>query len=116
MLQYVQGDMQRLDQENSPARALLNRIRDKRVRDIIVDMTQRDPALRLSVSQYLNILQGKSQNNCRDELSEFQGHGITHNYNALFPSYFDSTLYTLYLKLHWEGVTPDSRVNLICQV
>ena len=52
-------------------------------------MTQRDPRKRLAVRDYFSSL-------------------------LLFPAYFDSCLYPLYLKMHWMGSTPDARVDIVC--
>jgi hypothetical protein len=45
--------------EESQARQLLMRIGDVHLRNVIIDMTKKDPEKRLSVSEYLSILQGK---------------------------------------------------------
>jgi hypothetical protein len=36
--------------------------------------------------------------------------------SGVFPKYFGTTLYDLFLSIHWKGATPDDRVGLICQV
>lgn len=79
-------------------------------------MTQKDPASRLSVTEYLDILQGKvsglsmAENTIQAESASLPG-GLD-----VFPPYFDTSLYPLFLKMHWNGATPDERVGLICQV
>lgn len=100
---------------------------------VIADMTQRDPAARLSVSEYLDILQGKIPGLDAASISASAGPPpVPQPASAsgaplppppppasplcVFPAYFDSSLYPLFLKMHWNGVTPDERVNLICQV
>ena len=160
--------LSRLDQdEGSQTRSLLTRVRNTFVRSVIIDMTQRDHAQRLSVSDYLDILQGKTPHSSagatgataysevvstlptpvpaalpttagsqsalpplppldllRPDVADEAavpavpcsniGTTITAT-TAPFPPYFASSLYPLFLKLHWTGVTPDDRVNLICQ-
>ncbi len=95
-------------------------------------MTQKDPASRLSVSEYLDILQGKLAEAQPSDLpvppslptaaARREGTAApTVSLNrssdlATFPAYFDSSLYPLFLKMHWNGITPDDRVNIFCQV
>ena len=120
-------------------------------------MTQKDPNSRLTVSEYLDILQGKTSLldpasalniASTDEptttllpsapqslaSSPVTGSILTEGTVlpprppavsvpsaaqlalTVFPGYFDAGLYPLFLKMHWNGVTPDDRVNLICQV
>ena len=81
-----------LSDDDSPALATLNRIKDPRIRKTISLMTQFAPSARLSVSAYRQILEEK----------------------GVFPSFFSSVLYDLFLKVHWHGTTPDDRVNIIC--
>lgn len=120
-------------------------------------MTQKDPNSRLTVSEYLDILQGKTS---LLDPAAVLAMGVTEPTTTLlpsapaslassptgagsiltegialpprpptsgasaavqaaltvFPGYFDAGLYPLFLKMHWNGVTPDDRVNLICQV
>lgn len=82
-----------LSDDDSPALATLNRIKDPRIRKTISLMTQFAPSDRLSVSAYRQILEDK----------------------GVFPSFFSSVLYDLFLKVHWHGTTPDDRVNIICE-
>lgn len=73
-------------------------------------MTQRDPEKRLRISEYLDILSGKCV---------VKPAGSKEDVDHLrypFPSFFDSFLYPLFLKMHWNGVTPDDRVNIVCEV
>jgi hypothetical protein len=152
--------LSRLDQEDSPARSLLMRIPNVHVRNVriclapcdcvreslihvlslcssqvIIDMTQKDPANRLSVSEYLDILQGKLSGpvdgqpgavvasadvpppppTARTALPPAPPSKGSPDL-ATFPAYFDSSLYPLFLKMHWNGITPDDRVNIFCQV
>ena len=96
-------------------------------------MTQKDPASRLSVSEYLDILQGKLSGGAEAGAEEVlpaapprkastapplaeSSKTCTAAGLVVFPSYFDSSLYPLFLKMHWNGVTPDERVNIIAQV
>jgi hypothetical protein len=143
----------RLDQDDSPARSLLMRIPNVHVRNVrsavlrkvpgdvftfsvctlqvIIDMTQKDPASRLSVSEYLDILQGKLSGAgdgaatgadlpvpppaIRAAVPPTPATKVLPDL-ATFPAYFDSSLYPLFLKMHWNGITPDDRVNIFCQV
>ena len=68
-------------------------------------MTQKNPNSRLTVAEYSNILKGMTS-------LETTEHPVI----PPFPTYFESCLYPLFLKLHWEGVTPDDRVWIVCQV
>lgn len=119
-------------------------------------MTQKDPMSRLTVSEYLNVLQNnvsiKSSPSLPlnditttttslsstllggDQCSLLQpvaSNSVTSTTlpppidgsssnsivgNLAFPHYFNSFLYKLYLNLHWNGITPDDRINIICQV
>ena len=113
-------------------------------------MTQKDPTSRLSISEYLNILQTKSplpspnssfsnslpslnvlppsapletnhppststSSSSSSSSSSLPSCGNIEGYFG-FPPYFNSFLYKLYLNLHWNGITPDDRINIICQV
>ena len=82
-----------LSHADSPALSTLNRIKDPRIRKTISLMTQFSPSDRLSVFSYRHILEEK----------------------GVFPSFFGSVLYDLFIKVHWHGTTPDDRVNIICQ-
>lgn len=111
-------------------------------------MTQRDPDRRLSVQEYLSILQGKwspldegkGDGNKAKEAKHEQSQGpasvsplassillsramahtkdeessVKDNSNP-FPDYFEEFVYPLFLKLHWNGVTPDERLVIICE-
>jgi hypothetical protein len=61
-------------------------------------MTQKDPRKRLSASEYLKILMGRSGG------------------SAPLPQFLESSVYPLFLKLHWNGVTPDDRIKIVCEV
>lgn len=95
--------MNHLDLPGSPARGALDRIGacvgHSQLKKAIVHMTQRDPEKRLSVSEYRHQL----------EISEGTD-------GPSFPAYFSATLYPLFLRLHWEGVGPDQRVAILCEV
>jgi len=82
-----------LSDPDSPALSTLNRIKDPRIRKTISLMTQFPPSDRLSVVSYRRVLEEK----------------------GVFPSFFSSVLYDLFVKVHWHGTTPDDRVNIICQ-
>lgn len=94
--------------EDFPAKQLIMRIQDPLLRQVIIDMTQKDPSKRLSATDYLKILQGKSflKDATINEESKL----------SLFPNYFESCIYPLNMKLHWNGVTPDDRVKIISEV
>ena len=88
-----------LDHSDSPALSALSRIKSDNLRSIIVHMTQRDASKRLSIKEYKNILLGKELHKgikCQE-----------------FPLYFEETLYPLYMDLHWDGMTPDRRVEKV---
>jgi hypothetical protein len=131
-----------LDDDESPAKTLLSRIDNKLVKkvlftfilvshfghdffcvQVVIDMTQRDPTKRLSVSDYIDILSGKLsfQNiveefgNCKSFLESSESTSNISG-NCPFPSHFDSYLYPLYLKMHWNGITPDDRISIVCEV
>jgi phosphoinositide-3-kinase, regulatory subunit 4 len=86
--------MTSLADPESPALSTLNRIQDERIREVIAQMTQHAPCRRMPVKTY------------RADLET----------SGVFPSYFGSTLYELFLSIHWRGATPDDRVGIICQV
>ena len=95
--------MNHLDVPGSPARGALDRIGasvgHSQLKKVIVHMTQRDAEKRLSVSEYRNQLEMKEGEK-----------------EASFPAYFSASLYPLFLRLHWEGVGPDQRVAILCEV
>eukprot|EP01038_Epipyxis_sp_PR26KG_P008875 gene8875-11972_t len=130
MLQYLSDSssnpMQKLDHEDCQAKALLTRIKNKLVRDTIIDMTQRDPNKRLSIPEYLDVLQGKSHlyqfNDASGSTNKQNKKGkpplnVNQDLNSTipFPPYFNEFLYPLFFKLHWQGITPDDRINIICE-
>lgn len=76
-------------------------------------MTQRDPEKRLRISEYLDILSGR----CTVKpVSSKEEATLPDVPKYPFPPFFDSFLYPLFLKMHWNGVTPDDRVNIVCEV
>jgi hypothetical protein len=77
-------------------------------------MTQKDPEKRLSASEYLKVLSGNVEQFSESYAANFFDFR-SQRFHA-FPTYFESCLYPLYLKLHWNGVTPDGRIAIICQV
>ena len=122
MLQYVSSsDFVRLDSDDvalPSVKSLLSRISNSKIREIILDMTQRQPDRRRSVSEYLDILQGKNQSqeaaNKEPNIASASSSAIGES--CCFPPYFDGFLYPLFLKLHWNGITPDLRIHIICEV
>ncbi len=34
----------------------------------------------------------------------------------IFPPYFGGCLYDLFVTLHWQGMLPDTRIDIICSV
>jgi hypothetical protein len=87
----------------------------------VIDMTQKDPNKRLSASDYLKILMGKSiddkeREREREKEKDSSEIGTRASSLSALPEYFDSCIYPLYLKLHWNGVTPDDRIKIICEV
>lgn len=119
MVRYRAGStagMDRLDHEDSPARGCVNRIGSGLVRQVVVDMTQIDPMKRKSVEQYRRVFEGN--------LDLVTGASASHDdssssnddcHSTVFPAYFRDSLYPLFMQLHWQGVTPDDRIGIICQ-
>jgi hypothetical protein len=102
-----------LDMPGSPAKSTLDRVGNiggigLKLKQVIVHMTQKNPSKRHSIADYRKQLEGGEK-----------GNGSS-NENATvdcpFPSYFTSVLYPLYFQLHWEGVGPDQRIAILCQV
>ena len=93
-----------LDLPGSPAKGALDRMGNKagdlQLRKVVVHMTQRDPDNRHSVLEYRKQL----------ELENSGGH------DAPFPPFFNTALYPLFLRLHWEGTGPDQRIGILCEV
>jgi hypothetical protein len=92
------------------------------IRQVVIDMTQRDPTKRLCISDYIDILSGKlnfpnsfSNDNLSNASETSESLSISSG-NCPFPSHFDSYLYPLYLKMHWNGITPDDRISIVCEV
>lgn len=108
----IGGPVQRLDQGDNPAKYLLSRIKNNLIRNVILDMTQRDPRRRLNVTEYLRLLQGKP---VTDDPVDSEQRGEGEGPLAAFPPYFEHCLYPLFLKLHWAGVSPDERIYIICE-
>ena len=77
-------------------------------------MTQKNPAKRLSASDYLRILSGNIEK--VEETAQTTKENRDHPRLIPIPSYFETCIYPLYLKLHWQGVTPDDRIIIICEV
>ena len=138
--------MSHLDVPGSPARGALDRIGgigvgsggDTRsvLRQAIVHMTQRNPRSRLSVQEYRQQLEASrpstssggrpiidssgrptagSGSGSSSSGSSSSGRLIADSI-APFPSYFSSALYPLFMRLHWEGVGPDLRIAIMCEV
>lgn len=125
MLRYLSSpNCNRLDHEDSPARGVMNKISNKIIRDVILDMTQRDPTQRKSVQQYRLLLQGilngavdtnipPSPPSTADK--NMPPTPPLHNANNYpFKSEFEDILLPFYMRLHWCGYTPDDRINIIC--
>lgn len=91
-----------LDLPGSPAKGALERmgtrVGDLQLKEVVVHMTQRDPSKRRSVAEYRQQLENKGSS------------------NAPFPPYFNTALYPLFLRLHWEGTGPDQRIGILCEV
>lgn len=66
---------------------------DEDIKRLVAHMTQRDPKHRRSVREYRE---------------DFESSGS-------FPVYFSGYLYDLYLRIHWEGTTPDDRIRIIAE-
>lgn len=101
--------MSHLDVTGSPAKGALDRIGAgvagnprPELKQLIVHMTQRNPAHRLTVTEYRQQLETPK----RGDSSSDQP----------FPAYFSAALYPLFMSLHWEGVGPDQRIIILCEV
>ena len=118
MVRYKAGSaglsMGRLDHEDSPARASVNKIRGL-VQAVVVDMTQIDPLKRRSVEQYRQIFEGSLKMDSEKEMDYSDGEAGADDKSTIFPAYFRDTLYPLFLQLHWQGVTPDDRIGIVCE-
>jgi hypothetical protein len=94
--------MSHLDLQGSPAKGALDRLgigrENTELKKVVVHMTQRDPDKRLSVAEYRHQLE--------------KGTGT----DTPFPSFFSNALYPLFLRLHWEGIGPDQRIAILCEV
>lgn len=119
MVQYVSlgsngvPTFERLDDENSPCRSLLARIEDPLLRNVIAHMTQLRPEKRLTVKEYRCILEGTMP-----YPGPLVDNGNDHSHSRdqpIFPGYFGSSLFPFYMALHWTGVTPDRRLNMLCR-
>lgn len=128
MLKYLsvsQGStsFERLDQEDSPAKAAVDRISNKLIRKVVLDMTQRDPDRRLTAKEYRYLLQNGITDNQEDLASNNEQLRIFNDpmerikpTETAFPPYFEQLLYPLFLRLHYQGITPDDRIAILCQV
>lgn len=94
--------MSHLDLQGSPAKGALDRLgigrENTELKKVVVHMTQRDPDKRLSVAEYRHQLE--------------KGTGT----ETPFPPFFSNALYPLFLRLHWEGIGPDQRIAILCEV
>jgi len=93
--------------EDNPAKQLLQRIKHPFMRAVITDMTQKIAERRLSVTEYLKILQTSTTQGGAEENT-----GVS----AVLPTYFEHCIYPLYLKLHYQGITPDDRIAILTEV
>ena len=108
--------VERLDHINSPAKSLLDRIANPRVRQVVTHMTQKDPRKRLTVTEYRKVLEGHLSLS-DDRVPGATGGAVKRSADRTmpFPPYFGDVLYPMFLKLHWEGVGPDERIAIICR-
>lgn len=90
--------------EEEDSKQIIMRISDPLLRSVLIHMTQKDASKRLTASQYLKILLDQSDSSDPSESKA-----------STLPSYLENSVYPLYLKLHWNGVTPDDRINIICE-
>lgn len=92
-------------------------------------MTQKNGDRRLSATEYLKILQGIStgstdENNANttDAGNQTESAETTPSAPApnpafaVLPNYFEKCIYPLYLKLHYQGTTPDDRIVILTEV
>lgn len=127
--------MNHLDHSSSPAKGALDRIWAgtgtgvgkeylmSKLKQVVVHMTQRDPDKRLSVAEYREQLEGLKKTSVSDvdtsqtnPTNSKSGNSSDNEREAPFPAYFRDVLYPLFLKLHWEGICPDQRISIICEV
>jgi len=153
MLKYLHLPLSRLDQEDSPVRTLLMRIKNVHIRNVclhhhvlvdhstvnlpaclsvrlpvlpkvVIDMTQKNPADRLSIRDYLDILTctpsiDSTELGLRKMGSSAENGGVSsvvHPVLSGVPLFFDDVLYPLSVQLHWEGATADDKIAIICKV
>lgn len=98
-----------LDHDKSPAKKSLSRIDEPLLRDVILHMTQRDPEYRYDATKYIAILSGK----CNGHQSDGQ-HEACSPSEAVFPSFFATTLLPLFTLMNGHGINPDDRIALLC--
>ena len=105
------------EDDNSAMKSILQRIKSTMIRDLVIDMTQKNPTKRLTIKDYLSILLqggGKSPTSNGQQPMGFQDRESLNE--PIFPLYFSNFLHPLYYKLHWGGTTPDERIMIICKV
>jgi len=101
---------------------------------VIVDMTQKNPDNRLSIRDYLAILtcapspgsklteqgpdSGRLEGHMQGSADGDRGRSSSPPHSVLsgVPLFFNDVLYPLSVQLHWEGVTADDKVAIICKV
>ena len=105
--------MERLDHESSPALMAIQRIRDPMLREVICRMTSRIPDNRPTVTEVLHLLLS-SMDTAMD--SETFGEECLMETTPVFPTYFRDHLYGLFLNIHWQGMLPDTRIAILCEV
>ena len=94
-LKYVSASssVENLSQEDCNVTSNIHRLKDEDIKTLVSHMVQRNPSYRRSVKDYRE---------------DFESSGS-------FPEYFTGVLYDLFLKIHWEGHTPDDRLRIVCE-
>lgn len=80
-------------------------------------MTRRSPDKRPTVTEVLRLLEGFAQT--EDESPATPVSPSASEDTAIvpvFPKYFRGYVYHLFLSLHWQGLLPDSRLEILCRV
>lgn len=117
--------MTSLGDVDSPAFTTLNRIHDPKIREVIIHMYLFPFLILFLIFIYISLYIFPNSN--YQTITLMTQHSASRrmpvkvyrtNLEAekVFPKYFETTLYDLFLKIHWRGATPDDRIGIICQV
>lgn len=118
MLSYVvnKDNAKGIDDLDGQVKSVLSRIDSQPLRDVIVHMTQKDPRKRLRVDEYKCALQGKKEAVSRLSIATTTTTTLDQWTTApLFPPYFEKMLLPIFFRMHYEGITPDRRIHILCE-